>query len=135
VPVLLDTGIIYAYYDRSDDWHKRAADLVRAEAGGLIVPSPVIPEVDHLLGQRFGAKARHAFYRGLVDGSYAVIDVPADRYVQVAEIAKRFASMDLGFVDSAILVLADSTRIRRIATTDRRHFDPLAATLGLEILP
>ena len=133
--VLLDTGIIYAYYDRSDDWHARAAKVMREEAGGLIVPAPVIPEVDHLLGHRLGAKARHAFYVGLVDGDYAVADLPSDRYSDVADLDRRFASLNLGFVDAAVAVLAGLKGVKRIATTDRRHFEPLASVLGLELVP
>jgi predicted nucleic acid-binding protein len=135
VPVLLDTGILYAYYDRSDGWHARALALVRAETGGLVVPSPVIPEVDHLLGHRLGAKARETFYRGLAEGDYVVADLPHDRYERVAELNRRFATLDLGFVDAAVVAIAETTGIPRIATTDRRHFGPLAVALSLEILP
>ena len=133
--VLLDTGILYAYYDRSDSWHARALGLVRSEAGGLIVPAPVIPEVDHLLGARLGAKARAVFYRALVDGDYLVADLPHDRYSRVAELNRRFADLDLGFVDAAIVTIGEATGLARIATTDRRHFVPVAEALALELLP
>jgi predicted nucleic acid-binding protein len=119
VPVLLDTGIVYAYYDRSDAWHARAAALIRAEAGGLLMPAPVIPEVDHLLGHRLGAKARQAYYRALADGDYLVADLPHDRYDDVAALDRR----------------SGVTGVRRVATADRRHFEPLAAALSLELLP
>ena len=135
MPVLLDTGIIYAYYDRSDEWHARAARVMRAEAGALIVPAPVIPEVDHLLGHRLGAKARHAFYDGLAEGDYVIADLPHDRYDEVAALNRRFADLNLGFVDSAVAVLAGLRSVRRIATTDRQHFEPLASVLKLELVP
>jgi hypothetical protein len=38
-------------------------------------------------------------------------------------------------VDAAIVALAETLRLPRIATTDRRHFEPLAAALSLELLP
>ena len=135
MPVLLDTGIVYAYYDRSDTWHARATAIARAHAGGLIVPAPVVPEVDHLLGRRFGAKARHAFYNGLTDGAYLIADLPHDRYDDVAAVNRRFADLEPGFVDAAIVVLADVTGVRTIATSDRRHFEPLAAAYALKLLP
>jgi predicted nucleic acid-binding protein len=135
VPVLLDTGVLYAYYDRSDQWHRRAVGVIRANAGGLIVPAPVIAEVDHLVGHRLGAKARQAFYRGLSDGAYLIADVPHDRYDDVAVVDRRFPDLALGFVDAAIVVLAEATGVRRVATSDRRHFEPLAAAYALELLP
>ena len=32
--------------------------LVRAETGSLLLPGPVVPEVDHLLGARLGREAQ-----------------------------------------------------------------------------
>jgi len=133
--VLLDTGVIYAYYDRSDGWHRRAVTLIAAEADGLIVPAPVIPEVDHLLGHRLGDKARQIFYRGLSDGEYLVADLPHDRYRRVAELDRQFADLHLGFVDAAVAAIAEASGLGRIATTDRRHFVPIAAALSFELLP
>jgi uncharacterized protein len=135
VSVLLDTGIVYAYYDRSDDWHARAKDLIRREARGLILPAPVIPEADYLLGRRLGAKSRRRFYQGIIEGHYFVADLPRQGYARASAIDEQFADLDLGFVDSAILALAESLKVPRIATADRRHFDPIAARLSLELLP
>ena len=133
--VLLDTGIVYAYYDRSDGWHDRARMLVQGEQRGLIVPAPVVPEVDHLLGQRLGAKSRLTFYAGIIDGYYLIADLPKEAYGRVADLNRHFEDLDLGFVDAAIIALAETLGLSRIATTDRRHFDPLAAALSLQLLP
>jgi len=135
VSVLLDTGIVYAYYDRSDAWHGRARKLVQGEQRGLILPAPVVPEVDHLLGIRLGAKSRLTFYSGIIDGYYLLADLPKDAYSRVAELNRRFDDLNLGFVDAAIVALAEALGLSRIATTDRRHFEPLAAALSLNLLP
>jgi len=133
--VLLDTGIVYAYYDRSDSWHARARSLIVAEQRGLILPAPVIPEIDHLLGVRLGAKSRQTFYAGIVDGSYLVIDLPRSAYARVADLNRQFEDLALGFVDAAIATLAETLGLSRVATTDRRHFAVLATALSLELLP
>ncbi|MGQ0735106.1 MAG: type II toxin-antitoxin system VapC family toxin [Acidobacteriota bacterium] len=133
--VLLDTGIVYAYYDRSDRWHERARALIRGEQRGLILPAPVIPEVDHLLGQRLGAKGRLTFYAGIVEGYYLVADVPRESYGRIAELNRRFEDLDLGFVDAAVIAVAEALGLTRLATTDRRHFVPLATALSLELVP
>ena len=95
----------------------------------------MIPEVDHLLGHRLGAKARHAFYPGLTEGDYVVADVPHDQFERIAAFDRRFVELHLGFVDSSIVVLPEVLGVRRIGTTDRRHFAPLAAALSLELRP
>ncbi|HUF22994.1 MAG TPA: PIN domain-containing protein [Vicinamibacterales bacterium] len=133
MPLVLDTGIVYAYYDRSDGWHARAKALVLEESGGLVLPAPVIPEVDHLLRHRIGLKACRVFYDGLVDGSYIVATLPSEGYARVVALNRQYD--DLGFVDAAVIAIAEARRMRRIATTDRRHFNPIAAALGLEIVP
>jgi uncharacterized protein len=135
VSVLLDTGIVYAYYDRSDRWHRRARKVVQGEQRGLILPAPVIPEIDHLLGQRLGAKSRLTFYAGIVEGYYLIADLPKEAYARVDDLNRRFDDLNLGFVDAAIAALAETLELKRIATTDRRHFDPLAAALSLELVP
>jgi len=135
VTLLLDTGIVYAYYDRSDRWHARARALLTREPGGLILPAPVIPEVDHLLGHRLGAASRLVFYAGITAGHYFVADLPRQSYPRIADINRQFEDLDLGFVDAAIVALAGSLGVARVATTDRRHFTPLAARFSLELLP
>lgn len=133
--ILLDTGIVYAYYDRRDDWHRRARALVEAEGRGLVLPSPVIPEVDWLLGTRLGPRSQATFYEGIVDGYYLVVDVPKPAYSRIAELSRQFSDLELGFVDASVAVLAQVLGLKRIATTDRRHFETLAKALSLTIIP
>ena len=133
--VLLDTGIVYAYYDRSDRWHDRARRVVEGEQRGLILPAPVIPEVDHLLGVRLGRRSRTVFYTGITDGYYLVADLPKDGYTRVAELNRQFADLELGFVDAAVVALAETLGLSRIATADRRHFEPMARALDLQLVP
>jgi predicted nucleic acid-binding protein len=135
VAILLDTGILYAFYDRDDSWHKRARTIFENEQGALIVPAPVIPEVDHLLGTRLGSAARLALYQGLSRGHYFVADLPKEKYQRVEELNRQFANLSLGFVDAAIIAISEFLGLNRIATTDRRDFDPLASALELELLP
>ena len=133
--VLLDTGIVYAYYDRDDAWHARARSFVEGEQRGLILPAPVVPEIDHLLGTRLGPKSRLTFYQAIIDGYYLVADLPVEGYARVAELNRRFDDLNLGFVDAAVVALAETLGLPRIATTDRRHFEPLAAALALDLFP
>jgi uncharacterized protein len=133
--VLLDTGIVYAYYDRHDDWHARARKLIQSQQQGLILPSPVIPEIDHLLGQRLGARSRQVFYSGIVEGYFLVADLPRDAYSRVAALNRQFAELDLGFVDASVVAISEGLGLKRVATADRRHFEPVARALALELLP
>jgi predicted nucleic acid-binding protein len=133
MPLLLDSGIVYAYYDRSDDWHDRARTVIAGANRGLVLPAPAIPEIDHLLRHRIGQAACRVFYEGLTDGSYVVADLHAEGYARVAALNDLYP--DLGFVDAAIVAIAETRGLSRLATTDRRHFGPLAGPLSLELVP
>ena len=133
--VLLDAGVLYASFDRRDSWHERSAGLLRGEQGSLIVPSPVIPEVDYMLEKRLGATAQMLFYRNLANGRYYLVDLPRESYRRVEELNRQFSDLSLGFVDAAVVAISEFLGLPRIATTDRRHFAPLAAAFGLELLP
>lgn len=133
--LILDTGIVFAYYDRSDAWHARARGVVKGRPGALILPAPVIPEVDHLLGVRLGGAARRVFYQGILEAHYYVADLPRQAYAKVAEIERQFSDLDVGFVDAAVVAIALALGVPRVATTDRRHFRGLAEAYGLELQP
>lgn len=133
--LLLDTGAVYAYYDRDDDWHAAMRAEIDAEPGALVVPAVVLPEVDHLLGTRIGRTARLALYGDIVDGVYHVTDLEPGRYGRVLELNQRFADLDLGFVDAAVAALSEQLGVRRLATTDRRHFPVLMSVVPLELVP
>ena len=133
--VLLDTGILYAYYDRRDSWHPASRALIEKEAGGLIVPAPVLPEVDYLLGERLGGEAQATFYEGLINGSYFIADLHPEHYSRVLELNRRYKSLRLGLVDAAVLALAEHLGLGRIATTDRRHFGAVEISIPLELMP
>ena len=126
--LIIDTGIAYAYYDRRDDWHSRSVELLGAEPGELVLPSPVIPEIDHLVGTRLGREARMTFYSGLVEGAYFVADLPRDGYQRALELNEQFADLDLGFVDASVVVIAArgtaDRHDRRARGTADRHDRP-----------
>jgi uncharacterized protein len=133
--IVLDSGVLYASFDRSDRWHERSVALVRENRGKLILPAPVIPEVDYLLGRRLGAAARLALYAGINGSHYFVVDLPRDSYRRVDELNRQYPDLDLGFVDAAVVAITGSLGLKTIATTDRQHFAPLATQLGLTLVP
>ncbi len=133
--VLLDTGALVAYYDRKDPWHQQMLALFSQEVGALIVPSPVIPEVDHLLGRELGQRAQASFYLGLGEGDFFVVDLPREGYARVAELNRDYTDLRLGFVDAAVMAIAELMGLGRVATTDRRDFGAVRLKLPLTLLP
>ena len=105
------------------------------EESALILPAVTIPEIDYLLGRDFGAKGRFAFYEDIEMGVYLVTELPQDSYRRVFELNRRYADLNLGFVDAAVIATSEVLGLPRIATTDRRHFSVVAGEVRLELLP
>lgn len=133
--LLLDTGAVYAYYDRDDSWHRAMRAAIDDDPGPLALPAVVIPEVDHLLGARIGHAAQTALYDDLVEGVYLIVDLAVGRYRRVLELNRRYAALRLGFVDAAVAALSEQLGVRRLATTDRRHFPAIGRDVPLEMVP
>ena len=89
--ILLDTGILYAYYDRRDRWHLVARKLIESEVGELLIPAPVLPEADYLLGERLGLAAQVLFYQGLIDGSFSIIEIPPECYPRILDLNRKIS--------------------------------------------
>jgi predicted nucleic acid-binding protein len=133
--VILDTGILYAYYDARDLWHSHALQIIRDTSHELIIPSPVVAEVDYLLNSRRGFTAQVKFYQGMAEGYYQVSDLSATGHRRVFELNQQYADLRLGFVDAGVITIAEELGIGRIATTDRRHFAVVKAKIPLVLLP
>jgi uncharacterized protein len=120
MPLLVDTGILYALADRSDAWHERTKALVASARDTLLAPATILPEVAYLLAMRLGAHAELAFVDSLAAGEIAIEPVDAADCVRALELMKEYP--DIGFVDATVVAAAERLKLSTIATTDRRHF-------------
>jgi len=123
MPILVDTGVLYALADRDDAWHKRALAFLEDTDELLLVPVTVIPEVTCLLRTRLGEAAERAFVASLAAGELDVEPVTIADLKRCAAIMG--AHRDVGFVDASVVAMSERLKVTTIATTDRRHFPPI----------
>ena len=123
MPILVDTGILYALADRDDAWHRRADRFIGGAAEVLLVPTTVLPEVTYLLRKRLGVLAEQRFVESLAAGELVVEDLTTADLHRCAALLVDYPA--IGFVDSSLVAIAERLRIKTIATTDRRHFATL----------
>jgi hypothetical protein len=137
VALILDTGPLYASLDRSDQDHAASRSLIEQCTEPLLVPAPVLVEVDFWIGQRLGAGALVALLADIEAGAYRVVDLVTADYARVRELCDRYADADIGFVDAAVLAVTERLGERKLATLDRRHFGLLRPRHcdALELLP
>ena len=120
-----DTGPLYASLDRSDTDHQSCRRLIETATEPLIVPVPVLVEVDCWIHQRLHTGVLAALLDDIGDGAYLVEDVRPQDYRRVRELCDRYADAEIGFVDAAVLAIVERLNETKLATLDRRHFGML----------
>jgi hypothetical protein len=103
--LILDTGPLYASLDRSDQDHAACRALIEAAQELLVIPAPVLVEVDYWIHQRLTPGALVALLADIESGAYLVADLTASDYTRVRELCDRYADADIGFVDAAVLAV------------------------------
>ena len=126
MPLLVDTGVLYALADRRDSWHARVRTYLREHGDTLLAPVTVLPEVAYLLRDRIGAQAELAFVRSIAAGELAVEPIQRSDVSRTEALMETYG--DLGFVDSTVIAIAERLKVSSIATTDRRHFGTVRPT-------
>ncbi len=120
MPLLVDTGFLYALADADDDWHAAARGFLEARPDLLLAPAPILPEVSYLLRRRLGADAEKQFVESVAAAEIGVEDLVVVDYRRAASLMAAYG--EIGFVDAAVVAVAERLRSKAIATTDRRHF-------------
>jgi hypothetical protein len=137
VALILDTGPVYAALDRSDQDHAACRALIENASEPLVIPAPVLVEIDYWAHQRLGPGAFVALLADIEAGAYRVADLAAPDYARVRELCDRYADADVGFVDAAVLAIVERLGEPKLATLDRRHFSLLRPRHvdALELVP
>jgi uncharacterized protein len=120
--LILDTGPLYASLDRSDADHVQCRSLIESIGEPLVIPSPVLVEVDYWIQQRLHPGALVALLGDIEDGAYAVENLVGGDYRRVREVCDRYADADVGFVDAAVLAIVERLEEPKLASLDHRHF-------------
>lgn len=127
MPVVADTGPILAAINRRDEAHELASELLGAAGRDLLVPEPVIAEVDYLARVRIGRDQARRFLDALVAGAHTRVPLSPSMFADAVAIDRRYADLDLGIVDASVMAVASATAspILTFDFTDFRAAPPL----------
>lgn len=120
--IVADTGPLYALVDASDAWHKRVVEWWRKNREPVVVPVCVLPEVFYLLHTRISQRAESAFVRSVADGEFVIESLEAEDVARAETLIRKYADLELGFVDATVIATAERLDAIEVVTTDRRHF-------------
>jgi len=135
--LILDTGPLYAALDRADADYKVCRELLENATEPLVIPAPVLVEVDYWINVRLHAGVLVALLDNVIAGAFVIEDLRSQDYVRIREVCDRYADSDVGFVDAAVLAVTERLNEPKLATLDRRHFTLLRPRHvdALQLLP
>jgi len=137
VALILDTGPLYASLDRSDADHAACRALIERAQEPLVIPAPVLVEVDFLISRHLHPGALVALMGDIADGAYTVEDLTVLDYRRIGELCDRYSDADIGLVDAAVMAIVERLDEPKLATLDRRHFSLIRPRHreSIELLP
>ena len=135
--LVLDTGVIYAALDENDRDHEACEALIADCGEQLIVPEPVLVELEYWLRKTTTIDVWLAFAEDVHAGAFALWHADAALLLAAAKLQARFSDQGLGFVDAAVFCTCEALGESKVATLDRRHFSVLRNAAGdaLDLLP
>ena len=116
--VLLDTGPLVALYARDDGRHAAVSQWMAAFRGELHTVEPVLTEAAYFLP----ARARAVLADLAMSGTLQLHRPDAAGYSRIAALLRKYADRDPDWADIALVWLAETTGITRIATLDVADF-------------
>jgi predicted nucleic acid-binding protein len=122
VALILDAGPLFASLDRRDADHRICRSLIESATETLIIPGPVLPEVDYLISSRLHPGVLVSFLQDITGGAFQIVELEPPDYPRVLELCERYADSDIGFVDAAVLAILERLNESKLATLDQRHF-------------
>jgi len=131
--ITLDTSAILALIDRKDRDHVTVTTVLRDESPPYLVPAAVLGEVGYFIETRLGRRVMGTFLEDLRDGSFS-LDCGEDDLDRVRILVSRYADLQLGLVDAAVIACAERSGGRTL-TLDQRDFSVVGREVSLTLLP
>lgn len=96
----------------------------------LLIPEPVIVEVDQLLRSRLGSHAARLFLAAVADGEHTVVHLTPGLLRRAVQLDASFAGLELGYADAAVMATAERDHLP-VLTFDFEHFRATRPAEGL----
>ena len=119
--IVVDTGPLVSLIDRSDRTSALMQQVFSELGHDMVIPDPVVTEVDYLLRSRSGGDAARLFLADVAGGKLHRTVLDHRTFARAAQIDERYADLQLGIVDASVMAVAERERAA-ILTFDFRDF-------------
>ncbi|HKX76810.1 MAG TPA: PIN domain-containing protein [Acidimicrobiia bacterium] len=119
--LVLDTGPIVALLNAGDPDHHRCAQLLADTHEELVIPTPVLVEVDYWCQKLLDLRAFRILVEDIAAGAYHCFELGVTGLQRALELEDTYRDLNLGFVDAAVVATCELLDEDRVVTLDRRH--------------
>lgn len=120
--LVLDTGPIVALLEPNDPAHQRCVAMVEALGERLVVPFPVLVEVDYWMRKLRSLDTWYSFVQDLAGEAYELVALTGTDLLRAAQLERDYADLRLGLADASVIALCERLGETKVATLDRRDF-------------
>ena len=89
--LIVDTGVLVAATDRTDQHHQACAALLEAEPGPLVTTPLVIAECAYLIERELGPTVEATLYEAIIGGALQVENLITTDWARVHELVTTYA--------------------------------------------
>lgn len=115
--ILVDTGLLVAFYDAADPYHSRVVDFFASSNRQLITTLGCVTEVMWLLAADW--RVQNEFLLHLAQGIYECEALLSQDFSRIAELNAQYADLPADFSDLSLVVISERLDIAAIATLDK----------------
>lgn len=135
--LVLDTSVLFANLDDSDKDHRSCQELLEDSSEQLIIPAPVLVELDYWVRKFATPDAWLSFCQDVHSRVYTVFPVDGELLLKAAQLQAKYDDLPLGLVDAVVFTTCEVLGEPKVATLDHRHFSILRKDDGssLKVLP
>ncbi|MET8004033.1 PIN domain-containing protein [Nonomuraea glycinis] len=128
--LVLDTSGLLAAIDPNQPDHKEVRQVLREEAGPLLMSPYVLAEADYMITKLAGTRRAIEFLRSVSTGDYEMVTMSAVDVRRAADISERYADMAIGLTDASVALIEARHSTTRLLTLDQRHFRAMKPLWG-----
>ncbi|MDJ0674041.1 MAG: PIN domain-containing protein [Calothrix sp. MO_167.B42] len=115
--ILVDSGLLIAFYNKIDNYHIQVRDFFGGCTSDLITTVGCVTEVMYHL--QSNSQVQNLFLSHLADQIYKCEPLLPEDFCRIAELNSKYQSMNPDFADLSLVVVSERLDISNIATLDK----------------
>ncbi|MFM7190716.1 MAG: type II toxin-antitoxin system VapC family toxin [Microcystaceae cyanobacterium] len=115
--ILIDTGMIVAFYNEDDRYHQRVIDFLNDCTSNLITTIACVTESMWLMSSDI--RSQNEFLSALSNGVFICEDLLLSDYERIRELNITYQDLPGDFADLSLIAISERLNISAIATLDK----------------